>query len=158
MKRIILLGQLAFLATSAFAQVAPPGTGTSQPHGQTGLTISGTGRFYSQNGATIDRVQDRMFTGAAAANDGAFPNLQKDWLSSLQTRWGHSSGYPVFSMLATLTNDDPGSGFAILGGAQTLHLGPTAAAIGVQGHAIANKASATASAWGLYGAAIRSCK
>jgi len=153
-----LFALIALTPSTIHAQAAPPISkqGRATPAGSSdSLTLSGTGRFYSQNGATIHRLSDRLFTGLATVNDGAFPNVTKDWLSTLETRWGHSAGYPVFSMLATLTNNDRASGYAILGGAQTLQLAPSGAAIGVQGHGIANQPSSGSSAWGFYGEAHR---
>jgi hypothetical protein len=48
-------------------------------------TQSATGWHFAQNGARINRLNDRLFVGAATTNDGAFPNSSKDWLSTYTT-------------------------------------------------------------------------
>lgn len=119
------------------------------------ITINGTGQMFQNNGAVIHRLQDRLFLGLATVNDGNFNNVTKDWLSTLETGWGNAQSYPMFSMLNSLTNNNILSGYGILGGAQTLNLGASGAAIGTQGHGICNQASNTASCWGFYGEAHR---
>lgn len=44
-----------------------------------------TGQHFSQNGALIHRIPDRVFIGGAIDNDGTFPNTDKDWLSTFQS-------------------------------------------------------------------------
>lgn len=117
-----------------------------------GNTFVGVGTHYSQNGARIQRVGDRMFVGGAVTNDGAFPNVTKDWLSTLQTSWGNSISYTLPGVLNVLTIPQPGSSYAIVGGAQTLAFAGNGAAIGTQGHAIANNPNGS-KAWGFYGEA-----
>lgn len=40
-----------------------------------------TGQFFQDNGAIIDRFNDRVFVGPATVNDGNFPNVVQDWLA-----------------------------------------------------------------------------
>jgi hypothetical protein len=40
-----------------------------------------TGQFFQDNGAVIDRFNDRVFVGPATVNDGNFPNVVQDWLA-----------------------------------------------------------------------------
>jgi hypothetical protein len=48
-----------------------------------------TNQHFTQNGATIHRLADRVFIGGAIDNDGTFPNVLKDWLTTYQ------NGLPV---------------------------------------------------------------
>lgn len=41
-------------------------------------------QHFTQNGATIHRLADRLFVGGAIDNDGTFPNVLKDWLTTYQ--------------------------------------------------------------------------
>jgi hypothetical protein len=153
-KRLILALSALTLSSPALAQSAPlilKSGRIAQAGPADRITLTGNGKFFAQDGAAIHRINDRLFVGAATTNDGAFPNVTKDWLATLQVSWGATIGYTAFSMLNALTNNDPGTGSGILGGAQTLHLQPTGAAVGVEGFAIANQASATAKAYALYG-------
>jgi hypothetical protein len=162
-KNRALIKRIAFAAT-----LLVPSGGLAQPSAvlrksaeieprgpRENINLIGSGKFFSQDGAAIHRINDRLFVGAATDNDGAFPNVRKDWLATLQTSWGAPVGYTAFSMLNVLTNSDPGTGNGILGGAQTLHLQPSGSAVGVQGHAIANQPSSAAKAFALYGEAHR---
>lgn len=40
-----------------------------------------TGQFFQDNGAVVDRFNDRVFVGPATVNDGNFPNVVQDWLA-----------------------------------------------------------------------------
>lgn len=43
-----------------------------------------SGDFFSTDGAVINRMNDRLFLGAATVADGGYPNIgTKDWLSSI---------------------------------------------------------------------------
>jgi hypothetical protein len=114
-----------------------------------GNTWQGTGLFFSQNNSRIQRMGDRLFIADAVANDGAFPNVSKDWLSTLQTQWGQTIGYTVGGTLNVLNTGVDGSAYAIVGGAQSKNFTAHSAAIGTQGFGIANNANGS-DAWGLY--------
>lgn len=47
----------------------------------TAITMPASGHFYSNSGGKINRMQDRLFLGAATVNDGANPNVVQDWAS-----------------------------------------------------------------------------
>ena len=58
-----------------------------------------TGAFFSSSGALVAKIPDRLFVGAAAANDGASPNVLQDWLSggaAYQLSW------PVYGATAAI--------------------------------------------------------
>lgn len=56
-------------------------TGSLTVHGT--ITQPTTGDFFANDGATIDRFNDRIFVGGATVNDGDQPNVVKDWLSQV---------------------------------------------------------------------------
>lgn len=43
-----------------------------------------TNKHWAQNGAIIHRLSDRLLVGGAVDNDGVWPNINKDWLTSYQ--------------------------------------------------------------------------
>ena len=115
--------------------------GTSPAYGQFAqldmvgdFTAPPTGDFWSDDGARVMRVNDRLLVGAAAANDAAKPNVEKDWLSEL-------INWPVFNGTAAITSAF--GTIALTVGSQTADLDPVAAGttqttIGVAAFAIAN--------------------
>lgn len=54
-----------------------------------------TGQHFTQNGALIWRIPDRLFVGDAINNDGTFPNVSKDWLTT------HQNGLKVKRVVGT---------------------------------------------------------
>lgn len=129
------------------------------------LSMAGSGKFFTQNGANINRLNDRVLIGGATVNDGAFPNVTQDWLSAFQVAAGLSSGSLVSTQFGVL-NDPTNASAAVtsLFGAQSLNATSAGAStIGVSGYAVNNNATLATSAWGLYsechntGAAVVSC-
>ena len=43
-----------------------------------------SGMHFAQSGAVINRISDRAFLGAAIESDGAWPNVEQDWLTQYQ--------------------------------------------------------------------------
>lgn len=130
-------------AYGAFAQVDMRGDFTSPP----------TGFFWSDDGAVVMRVNDRLLVGGAAANDAAKPNIDTDWLTDL-VNW------PVFNATAAITSSF--GTIALTTGSQTLDLDPVAAGttqttIGVAAFAMANNPGTFPAdyfaAYGFYGEA-----
>lgn len=115
--------------------------GTSPAYGQFAqldmvgdFTVPPTGDFWADDGARVMRINDRLLVGAAAANDAAKPNVEKDWLSDL-------INWPVFNATAAITSAV--GTIALTVGSQTADLDPVAAGttqttIGVAAFAIAN--------------------
>lgn len=112
---------------------------------------SATGIFFAGNGARINRLNDRVFIGPATFNDGAFPNVTKDWLTAIQQSTGISP--VVSSTVAILEN---GNGEALTVGAQTLPFtSPNSAAIAIEGYGYANSPNVAADCWAYYGESHR---
>ena len=61
-----------------------------------------TGGFFENEGATINRLNDRLLVGAATTNDGVWPNVAHDWLTAFQLSIG-DSGTINTSQAAILT-------------------------------------------------------
>lgn len=93
------------------------GNGTSTG----GLTVlpTSTPYFYSSNGATVNRLNDRILLGAAAVNDAAYPNVTQDWLTQDQITEGLSNGSVVSAQAAVLTANTAAAGTALTVGAHT---------------------------------------
>jgi hypothetical protein len=103
-----------------------------------GLLLTGaatpTGSFRAGDGARILRLNDRLFLGAATANDGAAPNVAKDWLTDLIV-------WPVYNATSAILS--PNGHIALTVGSQTLGFDPVAAGttqttIGLASFAVAN--------------------
>lgn len=93
-----------------------------------------TGEFWSDDGARVLRMNDRLLVGGAAANDAAKPNVEKDWLSEY-------INWPVFNATAAITSNF--GTIALTVGSQTAQLDPLAAdttqtTIGVAAFALSN--------------------
>lgn len=120
----------------------PLGTGITQPQNV---------QHFAQNGATINRV-GRVFFGEAGVNDGAFPNVSKDWFSVFQVAAGIGTGSIASAVAAAISGTDANSAIPILGAARTLKFtSGGATAIGVMGVAVNNNASLSTHAYGVYG-------
>jgi len=122
------------------------------------LEQSSTQQIYAQNGAKINRMNDRLFVGDATVYDGVYPTASPDWLSQLQANtFGVNSGSVPFAQFASLTNTSVSAGSGVTAGAQTKYFTATgAAAIGVQAFGYANNENGfAADCWGYYGEAHR---
>lgn len=112
-----------------------------------------TGTFFTQNGANILRINDRLFIGGATVNDGAFPNVMKDWLQTYSTAAGGGIT-TTDSVLAILTapNSSAASGaVAATFGAQSLYSTSVGTAtIALQLKSACNNATLATSCWPLY--------
>lgn len=77
----------ATLGSATFAAPGPIGSTTSSTGAFTTIAASGaltqpsTGKFYQNLGANVNRVNDRMFVGAATVNDGTSTGTQ-DYISA----------------------------------------------------------------------------
>lgn len=78
-----------------------------------------TGQHFTQNGARIHRLNDRLFIAAATDNDGAFPNVNRDWMSDYWVGGGFGTG-PMASAIFGLANDtNPNSAIGVLSAVRT---------------------------------------
>jgi hypothetical protein len=114
-----------------------------------------SGAFWTGNGAKVNRFNDRVFVGGATVNDGAFPNLQPDWLAQYQSYFYPGNTPPTVTTLMNVLGATSGTGAAepFLVGAQTQPAtGAFGNAIAVQGYAIANNTSfGNDFSWAFYG-------
>lgn len=113
--------------------------------------VAETGFFYSGNGSVIHRLADRVFVGGAVQNDGAYPNVNQDWLSVFQNTLNVSPSIvsAQFAALTPSSTSNIGGGPAIVGGGQTRYGSVGANAYGLIGYGI-NNCLAAGFAWGLY--------
>lgn len=98
------------------------------------FTAPATGFFWSDDGARVQRINDRLLVGAAVVNDAAKPAISIDWLTTL-------INWPVFNATAAITSAF--GTIALTVGSQTVDLDPVVAGttettIGVAAFAIAN--------------------
>ncbi|GAC1040835.1 beta strand repeat-containing protein [Rhizobium sp. No.120] len=80
-----------------------PNTGSFTTLALSGATTqSATSQFYQNFGANVNRVNDRLFVGPAALNNGTNVASQPDWLTQYQLAKGRTYGYVQTSQLAVL--------------------------------------------------------
>ena len=116
-----------------------------------GFQQPSSGQFWSNNGAAINRLNDRAFFGDATASDGAFPSVANDWLTTYMDAYT-SLGYANFAQTISMTS--VGGGF--LGAARTAKATSAGAnAYGVTAFGLANNATYSSFAWGYYGESHR---
>src|SRR5581483_7821545 len=115
------------------------------------ITQQLTTKFFAQDGAVVDRLNDRIFMGGATANDGAYPNATKDWLSSIQVGWGLSGGSIVSSQAAILTSLTSAASVALTVGSQSQYsTGAGQSTIALEAFAINNNSTLGTNAWAAY--------
>ena len=113
----------------------PPGFGAFGTLNMLGnLPAPAPGFVWSDDGARVQRINDRLLGGAAVVNDAAKPAVSIDWLTTL-------INWPVFNATAAITSAF--GTIALTVGSQTVDLDPVAAGttettIGVAAFAIAN--------------------
>lgn len=127
-----------------------------------GITVAPTNQFFEQNGAAIHRFNDRMFIAGATANDGSFPNVNKDWLTSYQNTlviYGGSSSPPpavVNATCAVLNSLSGAGGETFVSGAQTANFtSASGTALGISAYGVCNNQTYSSGAWAYYGEAHR---
>jgi hypothetical protein len=108
--------------------------------------------FFTQNGAVIQRMTDRLMVGGATLNDCAYPNVYQDWLTTFQIAAGLGNGAVTSAQSAVLTvNQAATGGSAFLAGAQSLNSSSATTSTIASGHyAVNNNATLTTNAWALY--------
>lgn len=116
----------------------------------------GTGFFYSQSGARINRLQDRVFVGDAAVNDGQGPTnpVSADWLTLWQQSLGIAFGSITSTQFASLTTSAAAavtSPSAAVFGTRSLNSNQNAQNfIATEAYAVNNSPSFTNSVWAHY--------
>lgn len=120
------------------------------------ITQSGTSQHFGQNGARIHRLNDRILIGGATANDGLFPNVAKDWLTTYQESIGLSAGTLVSATVAVLSTTAPNSSVPILSGVQSQYFNNTGTTgLAVAAYALANNNVYNNDMWAYYAEARR---
>lgn len=119
------------------------------------LTVGGaaTHQQFASGGAKIQRVYDRMMVADAGVNDGNFPNVTKDWLTTFQIAQagGPTNGTILGAQFAVLADSTAPMGGAILAGAQSLNFTSTSQnIIAFSAFAVNNNATLGIDAWGGY--------
>ena len=112
-----------------------------------------SGGFFTQNGAVIQRLTDRVMIGGAALNDCAFPNVYQDWLTVFQIATGLSAGSIASAQSAVLnsgsTSETAGGGF--VAGIQSLNFASVSTnAISSTHIVVNNNATYATNGWALY--------
>lgn len=134
--------------------VSPVFSGTPVINGN--IQVPATGNFFSSSGALIQRFNDRVFIGAATANDGAFPNATQDWLTAEISAIGGFTNLTSVNAAVLTPASLPNGGEAFLAGAQTKNFtNPAGTAIGLFGVAIANNPTESNNAYAGYNEAYR---
>ena len=120
----------------------PAGTGVNQPQ---------TGKHFAQNGAGINRFADRALFGAAVANDGAFPNVGRDWMSDYWVGGGFGTGPMASAVVGIANNADPNSAIGHVSAVRTKDFTSAGtAAIGGFSFVLNNHATLATKAYGHY--------
>jgi hypothetical protein len=115
----------------------------------------GTGQFWTQNGALIQRLNDRVFLGGMTQSDGKYPPATLDWFSQYEASVGYtnptlSGVFCVSTTPAVAAAESVASTFA----AQSLtSTNAGASCIPVEAFAINNNSTYATSAWAFYGEA-----
>ena len=112
-----------------------------------------SGGFFTQNGAVIQRMNDRLMVGGATLNDCAYPNVYQDWLTTFQIAAGLSNGSIASAQSAVLnsgsTSETAGGG--LVTGIQSLNFASAGTNAIASGHyAVNNNATLATDAWALY--------
>ncbi|HEM7879090.1 TPA: hypothetical protein U2L31_005516 [Burkholderia contaminans] len=156
----VLLGE----GTSGVGAAAPGTTGgifqsqgaSTDPAFLPGLTQPATNHFFKQDGATINKVNDRLFVGGATASDATFPPVALSWLQTYQQGIGYTN-QSLFGQLSGLT--DPNNASSVVAaefGAQSVTATNAGqSAIGIEVYAINNNTTLATNAWTFYGEAHR---
>jgi hypothetical protein len=78
-----------------------------------------TGQHFTQNGARIHRLNDRVFINAATQNDGAFPNVERSWMEDYWVAGGFSSGPLVSALLGVVNDTNPNNAIGVMSAVRT---------------------------------------
>lgn len=110
-----------------------------------------TGGWYTEQGASINRIGDRQFVGGATKNNGTNAGSQPDWLTTGLIAAGRTFAFQQVTQFAALTNDTAPASNAILGAARTsLFPADGYGAIGVLGVGWNDNTTKSCGAWGGY--------
>lgn len=112
----------------------------------------GTGQFFSQNGALVQRLNDRVLIGGMTQSDAAFPPVNLDWFMQYEESVGYTN--PTLSGVACIstgTSAAAAESVALTVAAQSLtSTSAGASCIPIEAFAINNNATHATSAWAIY--------
>ncbi len=115
-----------------------------------------TGFQFANQGAKVNRFNDRILLGGATANDGDTPPSNLDWLSAFQVSVGVSAGAPNYAALVSETGTNANSSVGIIGASRSLNsTSAGTSTIGIEAYALNNNATLSTNAWAYYGEAHR---
>lgn len=107
-------------------------------------------KFFTEDGAVVNRINDRLFVGGATVADGAYPQVTNDWLSAFYDANGYT-GHVLEGQIAVLNNNSPDAGFGAQFASHSLNFTSAAtSSIGVSTVAVNDNATLGTYAWGLY--------
>lgn len=134
---------------------ATPNTGAFTTLNASGdITQPSTGLFFTQQGANINRLGDRIFLGGFTKADGSYPPVTSDWFSAYENTLGYTNSTPSGSLAVSPPNTVHGGTVAATFAAQSLNAAAAGAStIPVEAFAINNNASMATDAWAFYGEA-----
>jgi hypothetical protein len=141
--------QLAGASGAGIVGFNPSGIGATPTTVQAALNQfdhKPTGQFYSNLGARIDRLSDRLFVGAATVNDGTTTQTVNDWLSIYQNSI-HRPGGPAmcFATLGVLNSESSSAPNVFVSGVQQKDFPNGTSGIAISGFAVNNNPTAPAS-------------
>lgn len=115
----------------------------------------GSGNFFVEYGARIDKLRDRVFIGDAAKHNGTNITTQDDWLTIYQIAKGRSNGFVQSCQAAIETQNNLDVSNCLVLGARTSSLYDNYNAIGLISIATSNKSTGNGMAYGGYFEAYR---
>lgn len=152
-----IIGDFSYLVSQGDQRVVPP---SSDPTGASGAFVAigsvTAGEFYTEDGALIQRLNDRVFIGGATLNDGKEVAANADWLTQFQMSTGRPSGFIQTSQSAILTAANAHSLSALTLAAQSVNSpGDFIGAAAINGVGVSNCTTYSAGAWAGYFEAYR---
>lgn len=116
------------------------------------LTQTATNFIFPQDGALVQRLNDRVVIGGATASDLLFPNVVQDWFTIFQIAAGPAtSGTVLSTQAAVMTSTSSSANVGFLSASRSLHFTSAGSAcIGAMFAAVNNNATLATKAWGVY--------
>lgn len=110
-----------------------------------------TNLIFPQDGAIIQRLNDRLMVGGATESDLLFPNVVKDWLTTYQQAAGVSNGSILNTQAASLVNTNNAAAIGFLSASRNTNFTSAGTAcIGLMGVAWTDNPTYAAPAWAGY--------
>lgn len=95
--------------------------------------------FYTDTGAKLITLTDRVFVGGAVNNDGTSAQTNNDWLSTYQNSVSRPGGPAMhFATLGVLNNTSPNASSSFVAGSQNKFLPTSTNGIAISGYGLNN--------------------